>query len=274
MNSPNLSIIIISYNTQKLTADCIKSIISSKPKLKYEIIVVDNASTDESVEAIKELFQKSQFAGHYSLITNSHNRGFAVANNQGIKSAKAEHILLLNSDTKVLKDSLDKLYEFAYYTSDCAAVVPKLLNPDKSVQPSVFRSQTIPRAIKQYWLNQKSILDKYAPKTTKPTKIEVAAMAAFLITPRALRRVGMLNPSYFMYYEDFDYCRRIKKYGLSLYYLPDAQVVHYHGASGKKLADNDNQWRRLIPSSKIYHGILKHYIYNFILWSGQKIHKH
>jgi GT2 family glycosyltransferase len=269
MKVPDLSIVIISYNTQKLTVDCIKSIISSKPKLKYEIIVVDNASTDESVPQIQKILKSP-----HQLITNKYNRGFAVANNQGIKSAKAEHILLLNSDTKVLKDSLDKLYEFAYYTSDCAAVVPKLLNPDKSVQPSVFRSQTIPRAIKQYWLNQKTILDKYAPKTTKPTKVEVAAMAAFLITPRALRRVGMLNPSYFMYYEDFDYCRRIKKYGLSLYYLPDAQIIHYHGASGKKLADYDNQWRRLIPSSKIYHGIIKHYIYNFILWSGQKIHKH
>ena len=76
-----------------------------------------------------------------------------------------------------------------------------------------------------------------------------------------------------MYFEDVDYCRRVWEKGLKVYYLPEVRVLHYHGVSGKKLADSANQWRRLIPSSKIYHGTLKHYVLTAILWLGQKWQK-
>lgn len=265
----NLSIIIVSFNTKELTLECIKSIVDSKPKLSFEIIVVDNASTDGSVEAIRKISNKFKLI----LIENKKNIGFAKANNQGINIAKGNAVLLLNSDTIINLGVLDSLHEFAQKNSDAGVVVPQLLNADGSVQASVFRLPTIIRSIKQYWLGIGKILDKYTPAEKEPLVVESAVAAVFLITRRALDTVGGLNEKYFMFFEDLDYCRSINRVGLKVYYVPSIKVTHYHGASGKKLAKSNDQWRRLIPSSKLYHGVLRHYLINFILWSGQKLRK-
>ena len=98
-------------------------------------------------------------------------------------------------------------------------------------------------------------------------------MAAFLITPAGFKKAKFLDERYFMYFEDIDYCRKLQSCGLKIIYLPESEMIHYHGASGKKLADQKNQWRRLIPSSIIYHGLIKHYVINAIIWSGQKWQK-
>lgn len=262
----DLSIIILSFNTKDLILQCIESIKKSKPKTKYEIIVVDNGSTDGSVKALRKL-------KNISLILNKENLGFSKANNQGIKKAKGRYVLLLNSDILVMKRAIDRLYGFAKKGKDVGAVAAKLLNKDKSIQPSVSRLPTIGRAVGQYWLGKKGLFEKYAPSGKKAEIVEVAVMSAYLITPRALKEVGMLNEDYFFYFEDFDYCRSLKNAGLKIYYLPDAEVVHLHGESGKDIADWANQWRRLIPSSKIYHGVVKHYIIHFILWTGQKMRR-
>lgn len=236
----DLSIIIVNYKTPELTKACVASVKKYPPKVSYEIIVIDNSFD---------------------------NVGFARGNNKGIKKAKGKYILLLNSDTEVKEGSIDKLLEFAKGHKDAGAVVPKLLNPDGSVQASVFRFPTLWRAIRQYFLRNKDLLDKYVPNTNI---IEVAIMAAYLITPTCLKKVGLLNEKYFMYFEDFDYARKIKKADLKIYYLADSEVFHHHGASGRSLAENSNQWRRLIPSSKIYHGAFRHYLINAIIWLGQK----
>lgn len=266
------SAVIVSYNTKDLTLQAIESVANDSPKLKKEIIVVDNGSSDGSVAAIRK-FQSSNSKIQIRLIENRDNLGFAKANNQGIKAAKGNYIFLLNSDAEVKKNTIKKLISFAQKKKDAGVVVPKLLNPDKSEQASVFRLPTISLAIRQYWLNEKGLLDKYIPAGNNAQEVEAAVMAAFLITPRALKEVGPLDERYFMYFEDLDYCRKIKKAGFKIYYLPNALAIHHHGASGKKLAKKDDQWRRLIPSSKIYHGALKHYLFNFILWSGQKWQK-
>lgn len=247
-----VSIVIVNYNTQKLTLDCIKSIKDSDIKAKYEIIVIDNASDEKLPES------KS-----YKLIANNYNLGFARANNQGIKEAKGKYILLLNSDTIVKKGAIDKLYQFATEHDDAGAIVPKLLNPDKTIQASAFKFPTIVRAIEQYFLGKKNLLDKYIPQTNT---IEVGVMAAFLITPKALKSVGILDEKYFMYFEDFDYCRKIHEKGLKIYYVPEAEVIHIHGASGGK-----NKY--LVESAKKYHGFVGYYIYTSVLWLGQKWQK-
>jgi GT2 family glycosyltransferase len=265
----DVSIIIVNYNTKDLTLDCIDSVLAEGSKLKKEIIVIDNASTDGSLDALSKLEKNAVI----HLIKNTENAGFAKANNQGINIAIAPYIFLLNSDTKVKKYAIEKLLTFAKNNENVGAVGSKLLNADGTVQSSAFPLPTIARAIQQYWLGQKGTLDKYAPKGMKPAEVEVLVMAAFLITPKTLKKVGLLNEKYFMYFEDFDYCRSIIKSGLKIYYLPTSEVIHYHGASGKKIADSGNQWRRLIPSSKIYHGLLKHELFTFILWSGQKLQK-
>jgi GT2 family glycosyltransferase len=256
----DLSIVIVNYNTKDLVLDCIASIKKSKPKVPYEIIVIDNGSADP-VTASKD----------YKLIKNKENLGFSKGVNQGIKGAKGNHILLLNSDTKVKTGSIDKLFEFAQNYPDAGAVAPKLLNEDGSAQGSVFKLPNLFRSIRQYWLKENSELDKYTPD--KVETVEAASMAAFLITPQALKKVGHLNEKYFMYFEDLDYCRSIKKSGLKIYFLPDSEVIHHHGKSGEALAEKKDQWRRLVPSSKIYHGLLSYYLISFVMWTGQKFGK-
>ncbi|MCH7641195.1 glycosyltransferase family 2 protein [Patescibacteria group bacterium] len=262
----DLSIIIVSYNTKKLTLDCIKSVINEGSGLKKEIIVVDNGSKDGSTKEIEEYSRQTTLR----LIKNRTNLGFSKANNQGIKSAKGKYILLLNSDTKVKKEVLGKLVKFAEKTPDVGVVGARLLNEDGTLQGSCFHFPTIKNAIREYFLGKKGLFDKFAPGGEKPVEVEALVGAAFLITPKALEEVGPLDERYFFYMEDLDYCRRVWRAGLKVYYLPEAEVFHYHGASGKHIADPENQWRRQIPSSKIYHGLFKHYLLTAVLWSGQK----
>lgn len=260
MNKVDVSIIIVNYKTKKLTLQCIKSIYKSKPQVEFEVIVVDNSSE------IKE-------SKDYILISNNDNLGFAKANNQGIKRAKGKYILLLNSDTEIKNGAIDKLHEFALSNKGIGAVGPKLLNPDSSIQPSAFHFPAVMQTFKAYWLGQKHLVEKYAPKESHPVEVDVLVMAAFMITPQAISKVGMLDEKYFMYFEDFDYCRELHKAGLKVYYLPSAEVVHYHGYSGKRLAKKEDQWRRLIPSSKIYHGVMSHYLIYFIVWSRRQLNR-
>ena len=266
----DLSVIIVSFNTSKLTLQCIKSVLNSVNNLRYEIIVIDNASTDGTLRQIRKSKIKNQNEKvKIKIIENKENLGFAKANNQGIKIASGRYILLLNSDTVVKKNSVENLIKFAENTPDAGAVGVRLLNPDGTIQPSVFFLPTIWRAVKQYWLGEEGLLDKYAPDGNSPTEVESLVMAAFLITPKALENVGLLNERYFMYFEDLDYCRRIKVNNLKIYYLPTSEIVHQHGASGKKVGDK-KQFERLNQSSKIYHGLIRNSLFNFILWSGQK----
>lgn len=265
-----VSVIIISYNTRDLTLQSIKSVMNDSSLVQKEIVVVDNNSTDGSVEALTTYCRNKK---NVTLIVNNENRGFSKANNQGISVARGHYILLLNSDTIVRKGALKKLVDFADSTDLLGVVGPQLLNNDGSIQPSCFRLPTISRAIKQYWFRTSKELDKYAPTSSKPIEVESVVGAAFLISPEALQQVGQLDERYFFFYEDLDYCRAVNKVGLKVYYLPTVQIYHLHGASGAKLAKKPDQWKRLIPSSKLYHGVIRHYVFNFILWSGQKIYR-
>lgn len=232
-----ISIIIVNYKTPRLTAKCIDSIKKYHPNVSYEIIIEDNS--------VK-------------------NRGFAKANNDGIKKGKGKYLLLLNSDTQVTEGSIDALYNFAKKSDDVGAVASRLVNPDGSVQPSVYHLPTVGRALKQYWFGGKKWLTKYAPERSED--VEAAVMASFLISRTVIRKVGLLDEKFFMYFEDLDYCKRIKEMGLRVYYLKESKVVHLHGASGgtNKLLED---------SSKKYFGLLGYYLYTFVLWTGQKWRK-
>lgn len=268
MSKLDLSIIIVNYNTKELISDCIKSIRKSKPKLKYEVIVVDNGSKDGSVENLKKLKEKGLLN---KLILNRDNLGFAKANNRGLKISKGKYRLLLNSDTKVIKGALDELVRSASNVSDAGAIGAKLFNPDGTVQASAYYLPTAKRAIIHYWLGGKKYFDKYIPKGEGLVEVEALTMAALLLTPKATKKAGYLNEKYFMYFEDLDYARSLKEKSLAVYYDHDSKVIHKHGASGINVKDKNNQWRRLIPGSKTYHGLLKHYLIQFILWTGQKL---
>jgi len=264
----DLSVIIVNFNTKQLIIDCLGSIEKEDSKLDIEVIVVDNNSSDGSVETLKS-FKTDKFK--CVTIFNDSNTGYAKANNQGIKIAKGKYTFLLNSDTLVHKNSLGELVKFTKETPDAGVVGSRLLNIDGSLQASCFNFPTIKNAILEYFFAKKGLFDKYAPNGKNPETVDALVGAAFLITPDALKKVGMLDERYWAYFEDIDYCRQVWKNGLKVYYLPSSVITHYHGASFKKATGDDaTRWRRLIPSSKIYHGLAGHYLINSIIWLGQK----
>jgi len=260
MRMINLSIVIVSYNTKELLRQCLESILGSESDLGLEIIVVDNNSTDGSLEYLKK--QKK-----LKLIENRKNFGFAKANNQGIKIAKGKYILLLNSDTIVKKDAFKTMVGFVEKHTDVGLVGPRLLNPNNTIQPSCFNFPSVFGAIKEFWLGKQGAFSKYAPKGNRPMVVDAVVGAAFLIPRTTIEKIGLLDEQYFMYFEDLDYCRRVWEAGFSVYYLPRSKILHLHGASGKELGDRPSKW--LTRSSKIYHGLFKYYLINLIILSGQ-----
>jgi len=253
----DLSIIIVSFNTKKLLKDCLASIFQNGFKGKLEVIVIDNNSTDGSALMVEKDF-KDAF-----LIKNKENLGFAKAINQGIKKSKGKFILLLNSDILLKKNSLNSMVSFAKKKSSLGAVGGRLLDVDGSVQGSCFYLPTLWRAI----INSKIFL-KYTPQGKSPVEVEVISGAVFLIPRKVIKKIGLLDERYFLYFEDLDYCRRIKKAGFKVFYFPQAEFIHFHGASGKSIPQQTHQW--LVESSKLYHGKFKYSLITFILWTKQK----
>lgn len=268
-----LSIVVVNLNTKDLTVGCIRSIQKEAKDLSFELLLTDNGSSDGSVEAFCEIKKEEYWKDKFTLILNDSNTGYAKANNQGIRKAKGKYILLLNNDTVVHQNALQRLVIFADKNIDAGVIGSRLLNIDDTLQMSCYHFPTIANAIKEYWFGQKGLFEKFAPKGERPTTVDSVVGAAFLITPEAKKRVGILDERYFAYFEDIDYCRQTWKKGLKVYYLPDSVITHYHGATFKKLANEKERWKKLIPSSKVYHGLFKHYLINAILWVGQKWQK-
>lgn len=268
-----LSIVIVNLNTKDLTIGCLRSIQKESKNLKYEVLLTDNGSNDGSVEALKRLSKEQYWRDKITLIFNNSNTGYAKANNQGIKKAVGEYILLLNNDTIVHKHALQNLISFADKNQDAGVVGSRLLNIDGSLQSSCYHFPTITNAIKEYLLGQKGLFEKFAPNGHEAVIVDSVVGAAFLITPKARKLVGILDERYFAYFEDIDYCRQVFRNGLKVYYLPNSVITHYHGATFKKLADDGQRWKKLIPSSITYHGFVKHYLLYIILWTGQKWQK-
>ncbi len=262
---PELSIIIITWNTDKITLSCVQTINKFlRNKIKYEIIVVDNASTDQTQKLLKPIKNL-----HY--IKNKTNLGFSKANNIGAKIAKGDYLLFLNSDMKLIDDSLLAMLTFYKQNKHIGIIGPKFLNPDHTPQGSILPPQTIKNAFKQFFLNQPAYL-KYYSTSPKPIPVWAISGGAMLIENNFFKQLGGWDEKYFFYYEDLELCRQTRRQNKLVYYFPTCKVIHHHGASGKKITDSANQWRRLIKSSKLYHGLVKHYLINFVIWSSQKIH--
>lgn len=231
-----LSVIIVNYKTQELTLNCIDSVIKSNTKgLVYEIIVVDNASEDGSLEAIEKQFPEVK------IIRNHENQGFAKANNLGIKAAKGDYILLLNSDTIVEQNTLKGALSFISDHKHIGALGCKILLPSGKLDLACKRSFPTPLNGLYHSLN----LDVAFPDSVrfgaynltyvdenKTCSID-CIMGAFMLVPRVvIDQVGMLDEDYFMYGEDIDWCYRIKGAGYQVMYYPEVRIFHHKKASG------------------------------------------
>lgn len=269
-----LSIIIPTWNTAQTTLKCIKSIHRYLTGFSYEIIIIDNGSSDQTIpliESFKNSLKNSKF--RLKIIANQSNLGFSKANNQGSKIARGEYLFFLNSDMELIDSSLIDMVSFIKENQNIGIIGPHFLNPDLTSQASVFPPQTGFNAFKEFWLNQQKSYSKYLPDLEKPSSVNSISGGALLISRHFFNTIGGWNEKYFFYFEDMDLCRQVKKHHKLVYYFPGCRVVHCHGLSGKSLADPQNQWRRLIPGSIKFHGLFKHYFINFIIWSGQKWQK-
>lgn len=212
----DLSIIIVSYNTRKLLADCLTSVFTQTKDSNYEVIVVDNASTDGTIEAVEKRHEDIK------ILRNKKNLGFAKANNQGIRRAKGKYILLLNSDTKLVGNSLKKLVDFAKGKEKLGVVGPKLLNPDGTPQPSVAPFFTFPRVL--VWLMTRDKFVYSSPSNS--CQADWVMGAALMVKKDVIKKVGLLDEKFFMYMEEVDWCYRIKKAGFEIWFYPEAKIYH------------------------------------------------
>jgi GT2 family glycosyltransferase len=259
----DISIVVVSYNSAKHLPRLLDSIAKSPDKLSKEVIVVDNASSDKSASVARQHRLKP------IVIANKTNLGFSKAVNIALAKSTGQYIFLLNPDTKIIGGAISILYNFAQKTSPLGAVAPRLVDPNKRSQASAFYLPTIGNALLKYLLGRKNRYGKYLPPK-RTSKVDVAVMAAFFMPRSTIETVGYLDERFFLYYEDIEFCRRLKRAKLPVYYLPQASVMHIHGASGNFTSHAASP---LYRSALIYHGRAYFKVLNLVLWLGQKLEK-
>ncbi|QIB27576.1 glycosyltransferase family 2 protein [Caloranaerobacter azorensis] len=233
----DLSIIIVNYNTRELTRQTLQSIYKYNHNLDFEVIVVDNNSSDDSINMIKDEFPQ------VILIQNKENLGFSKANNIGINKSKGKYILLLNSDTIIQRDTLEIMVDFMETNKEVGAAGCKVVLPDGNLDKACKRSFPTPRNAFYNALK----LDKLFPHNKRFGEYNLtylnedemhevdSLVGAFMMVRReVIEEVGLLDENFFMYGEDIDWCYRIKKSGWKIVYYPKTKIIHYKGGSSKK----------------------------------------
>lgn len=214
----DLSIIILSYNTKKLLDSCLSSIFSNKNDLNFEVIVVDNGSKDKSVEFIKKNYPQ------VVLIQNKENLGYSAANNLGVKKAQGEFVLLLNSDTELIGDSLRSMVEFAKDHKNIGILGPKIVNPDRSPQKSVGSFYSLGNIILAMFGGERLGFGRRSPD--KFCFVDWVSGACLLTKKDVFEEIGLLDEKLFMYMEEVEFCFRARKKGFLTAYLPKALIMH------------------------------------------------
>jgi hypothetical protein len=238
MNITEVSVVVVNWNTQDILRDCLRSIYEQCGEIDIEVIVIDNASTDGSVEMVKKDFTQ------VTLIENSQNRGFAAANNKGIAISKGRYVLLLNSDTVVLDNAIAKTVAFADSHPEAAVVGCRVLNPDRTLQPTCFMFPSILNM-----LLSSTYLYKLFPKSkffgrermtwwnrNDIREVDVVTGCFMLVRQDAIKKVGSMDEQFFMYGEETDWCYRFKQADWKILFTPCAEIIHLGGQSAQKRA--------------------------------------
>jgi len=233
MDRPELSIIIVSYNVCHLLLDCIQSVIDTTTGVDYEIIVVDNASADRSVDAVKELFP------HIKVIANDRNVGFAQANNQGFDESEGDFLLLLNPDTAVKPGAIKCVLEFMKNTPDAGMAACRLLNGDGSLQKSIRPFPTIKEHLSRALFIERLLYRQFWKKTyyqSAPLEVDYCTGAFMMVRRAALGDMPLLSPEFFMYAEEKDLAFRLREKGWKTYFVPFGEITHLAEQSAHQVA--------------------------------------
>lgn len=239
MVSPDVSIIIVNWNTRQLLHDCLQSLCDQNSPPVLQIIVVDNGSTDESLDMVVAHFPSVE------VIANGRNLGFSKANNIGFIQARGRHVFFLNSDTVVQPQAIDHLVQYLDQHPEVGAVGPQLLNGDGTLQPS---GRPLPdlgdawRAIIPISSAHRTQMRSEMEKRNYGENAQVGELsgAALMVKKRVLDQVGVFDEAFFFLGEDIDLCWRIRKAGWQVVYLPAACVVHLWGGSSQGLSEKNS----------------------------------
>jgi N-acetylglucosaminyl-diphospho-decaprenol L-rhamnosyltransferase len=246
VNNICLSIVIVNYNTKSYTAQCLDSIYQDPPRSKFETILVDNASSDDSAEWLKSRYPQ------VLLVKSERNNGIAGGNNLGIRASRGRYVLLLNNDTLVKPGALDLTVQFLEAHPEAAGVGGNLINADGSFQSGYISFPTLGQL---FLITTKlgQLLHSFYPSHPRGDTIkEVDWMSTAFMTFRrdALLQAGLVDEQYFIYSDESDLQLRLKNAGWKIYYLPDLETIHF---GSKSLSP----WRR---RRLVYRGYLLFFV--------------
>jgi GT2 family glycosyltransferase len=233
----DLSVIIVTYNSCALTLACVASVLAecAAGGLACEVIVVDNASTDGTLAALRARTPDVR------VLPQRANLGFARGNNAGLAAAHGRYLLLLNSDTEVRRGALAALVAFMDKHPAAGACGPMLLNPDGTLQPSGRDLPTLATLFldmtKLHRLWRRDLYTQSGRDYTQVAAVGELSAAALLVRRGVYEQVGGLDPAFFAYYEDVDWCKRMGDAGYRLYYVPAAQVMHHWQGTSRQVSE-------------------------------------
>ncbi|MCS6859174.1 MAG: glycosyltransferase family 2 protein [Abditibacteriales bacterium] len=234
----DISLIIVNWNGKDFLRECLRSVRAEGARSdapEMEVIVVDNASTDGSVLMVREEFPEAQ------LIENAANVGFAAGNNCGLRRCRGRYALLLNSDAQLQANALRALLTFMEAHADAGAAGAMLRYPDGRWQPSGRPFPTLHRFLAEVTgLYARAGGDAHLLRNVDPEQVrevDEVSGACLMVRRAAWEQVGLLDENFFLLYEDVDWCRRLKKSGWKIFYVPQARVVHHYGASRRAVSE-------------------------------------
>lgn len=245
-DAPVLSIVVLSWNTEELLRACLSSLRAVPDDLDFEVIVVDNASSDPSADMVAREFPECH------LIRNRANLGYAEGNNVGIRAARGRHVFLLNSDTEVAADAPGLLVDFLERNPGYGAVGARLMNLDGTTQRACMRFPTLLVALGfDNWFGDRfplrAVIDRYFYRDfdhESSRDVDQPPAAALVIPRRVLDEVGLLDPDLFLFFNDVELCERITRAGFFIHYLAGARVKHHGGASTRRYGDFALEWHK------------------------------
>ena len=272
----DLSIVIVNWNTREFLETCLHTVYAATERLALEVFVVDNHSTDGSVEMVREKFPQVR------LFQNNVNVGFAAANNQVLPLCSAEYVLLLNPDTRVLGNALDVLVDFMEAHPEAGAVGPKVVHPHMRLQVLSCGYQPTIRTLFNHYFGLSALFPQVplfrglnlraGAHDDQVREVEWISGACLLVRAAVIRQIGPLSEEWFMYAEDMEWCYRMLVRGWKLYHVPEAVVEHHLGAStdqNKPVSamwvhslrsyfvrrDHPSRWRTLLFDSILISGL-------------------
>ncbi|MCX6546026.1 MAG: glycosyltransferase family 2 protein [Acidobacteria bacterium] len=237
--TPALSVIIVNFNAGDHLERCLSSLAEHLPGMEWEGLVIDNASTDQSDRAV------ARFGPRVALVRNTENIGFGRAVNQGMAATRAPVVLLLNPDARLLKGAVEGLQDVLRSHSDCAVVGPTVVDEDGGIQGSARgdpnmltglfgRSTLLTRLFPGAAVTRRNVVNaRESRRSEDSVEVNWVSGACMLVGRTAFEQVGGFDPQYFLYWEDADFCRRLRAVGYRTRYRPDARVVHTVGRSSR-----------------------------------------